>query len=1136
MDIADLRMDFDAPRFGDRTRALRGYADEMSRVVAESVAFARQTAEIERLLRPMGVALETVGRAFEESFDTRPVQDFLRETRRGADDFRHDWSTAVGSVAGDIERLVSTGSVRLNSLSRQMSTIGSAGGPFDLAATLSTGTGAAASGAATPMPLSTRTLIEAGLETVTPGAALTGVGGNRLGNALFGDGGTASTVASAILGAVGTYIAGPIGAFVGSFIGQFIGSLFGGDKDFPYADVQAQGGRVISSTSLDGGDATDLRQLIDTRVEPGLEEIRAGLGLERAPDTHLQMMRATARENLPTGFITTASRLSDPDGVRLFGFQSERFRAFSNDETGAEAAVADYMLQSLRNDVLGALYYPVRDKIVRDAGLTADQFLTDLDDAASTAGMTPALIERIRAAQADDRAARDALPTTVEEVQALMAAGEINTLQRAILIADISQGDQGRLGGEAGENRFATPEEVGEFLDYASAFDETVGAMTEGVRSFSETARGQVRDGFRDMERGLEDFLDKARSLEEKGGVVGAFAHAEMGVQAFIRHTLDIGEAAKSATKEQDAYAKQLEDIHTTYEEARPLLKAFFYDLSDTEVDAKLALGQDRSIAELERRTRIAALNVAGGSTAAFDAMQLLAENIASFTTAMAEGAVTAMEGQAAIDALFDEAVQDLSVTQLLAVVETLKLIESTTPGVTEVLSGLTEHLAIWRDGADRAAQSIGDLAALIGTPANDNRPTLVQALAQAATAAENAAGRFRTTALDLKAAAESLLLDANLSPLDPIGRRDEAFAQFNAAAAAAQSGDIEAAAGLAEIARAYLEAEREVSASGADYAAAFALVRNVLSETGMAFDNHAAVFESQAAGLSQAAKDYEAFVIRIRLATADGVLTAEEIRDIEEDFSALDRLVAGLGGSGVIGLLRISIADWRNALMDGVIDQNEIAIIEDNLEFARDAFLDAARQIGEGVPVLLNQGPAAPPPSPPPPPVSTPAPVDPFAVGDDRALAYAARYPDLGAHYDANRDSIQTATGAGSLADFARLHYDLFGRTEGREFAQGGVFTNHVVEGPTHFPMGLMGEAGPEAILPLANVGGALGVRSTNDNADMAGRLDRITDRLDQLAKIVAEGHDETVGALKEGNGQRQLMVRSSLLHEVSR
>jgi hypothetical protein len=45
--------------------------------------------------------------------------------------------------------------------------------------------------------------------------------------------------------------------------------------------------------------------------------------------------------------------------------------------------------------------------------------------------------------------------------------------------------------------------------------------------------------------------------------------------------------------------------------------------------------------------------------------------------------------------------------------------------------------------------------------------------------------------------------------------------------------------------------------------------------------------------------------------------------------------------------------------------------------------------------------------------------------------------------------------------------------------FATGGAFTNGIVTRPTAFNMGVMGEKTPEAIMPLANVGGSLGIRA---------------------------------------------------------
>lgn len=49
--------------------------------------------------------------------------------------------------------------------------------------------------------------------------------------------------------------------------------------------------------------------------------------------------------------------------------------------------------------------------------------------------------------------------------------------------------------------------------------------------------------------------------------------------------------------------------------------------------------------------------------------------------------------------------------------------------------------------------------------------------------------------------------------------------------------------------------------------------------------------------------------------------------------------------------------------------------------------------------------------------------------------------------------------------------------------FANGGAFTNSVVNSPTVAPMALFGEAGPEAIMPLTRIGGELGVKAVMPN-----------------------------------------------------
>jgi hypothetical protein len=72
-----------------------------------------------------------------------------------------------------------------------------------------------------------------------------------------------------------------------------------------------------------------------------------------------------------------------------------------------------------------------------------------------------------------------------------------------------------------------------------------------------------------------------------------------------------------------------------------------------------------------------------------------------------------------------------------------------------------------------------------------------------------------------------------------------------------------------------------------------------------------------------------------------------------------------------------------------------------------------------------------------------------------------------------------------------------------GNGYALGGVFTNSLVTRPTAFPMGLMGEAGPEAIMPLARSSdGSLGVRAQADGLGGAAvsTLERLISRVSQL------------------------------------
>lgn len=92
----------------------------------------------------------------------------------------------------------------------------------------------------------------------------------------------------------------------------------------------------------------------------------------------------------------------------------------------------------------------------------------------------------------------------------------------------------------------------------------------------------------------------------------------------------------------------------------------------------------------------------------------------------------------------------------------------------------------------------------------------------------------------------------------------------------------------------------------------------------------------------------------------------------------------------------------------------------------------------------------------------------------------------------------------------------------EAAPFAKGGVFTNSVVSDPTNFNMGLMGEAGPEAIMPLKRgADGALGIRAELPPISLPPLLGGgdVVEVLQDLRREVAELRKENAKLQGEGN-----------------
>lgn len=133
----------------------------------------------------------------------------------------------------------------------------------------------------------------------------------------------------------------------------------------------------------------------------------------------------------------------------------------------------------------------------------------------------------------------------------------------------------------------------------------------------------------------------------------------------------------------------------------------------------------------------------------------------------------------------------------------------------------------------------------------------------------------------------------------------------------------------------------------------------------------------------------------------------------------------------------------------------------------------------------------------------------------------YIDRNPDLAALY---------ASGTGMAAgrtkeELAAYHWERYGQGESRAFrpfARGGAFTNGVVSEPTPFNMGVMGEQGPEAIMPLEMGPNGLGVRSRGGDT---ARLESLVEDLTKEVGMLRKAAGTTAEATKSMNdrGKRQ-------------
>lgn len=290
-------------------------------------------------------------------------------------------------------------------------------------------------------------------------------------------------------------------------------------------------------------------------------------------------------------------------------------------------------------------------------------------------------------------------------------------------------------------------------------------------------------------------------------------------------------------------------------------------------------------------------------------------------------------------------------------------------------------------------------------------------------------------------------LKTSNLSPLTPLQQYRELRAEFLTTRELAQRGDTSAIARLQNISQNFLQSSQKMYASSDEYISDFQLVSQTIDQT--------------------------ASFAQLQVDIANNTLT--EIKnvvgglvDLKTEVEKLPVALTGLGESLTAALTTAQQVASAGTVENIPVVGGVVTEIQAGYEAQRqaDAAATAAKTAADAAKAAVDAAAAA------------------------AAAAAANSYSGLW-----DMSNATAATGAA---------FDTGGI---RKFARGGI-----VDGITPFSysrgLGIMGEAGPEAIMPLRRTPtGNLGVIASTANGDMLRELARLNEQVETLTRAVSEG-----------------------------
>lgn len=440
-------------------------------------------------------------------------------------------------------------------------------------------------------------------------------------------------------------------------------------------------------------------------------------------------------------------------------------------------------------------------------------------------------------------------------------------------------------------------ERSAELLGFAESFETSLKALSQGALSLGDVIEGQVRD-------------QVLGTLEE--------------IQAYRRNAADAGLNTDRATQATRDYVEILIGLRqATYETLTPVqsewrrIAALMEEIGP--LLAEVGISAETGIAALERaREKVAGDFVRGVTARGMGLPGGLGDVLAGFRADRDTAAELGVSDQVLgtlrtlRDAGLREALSGVDGQTLRNVIEYYSTIENNAP----IVRAATELLS-----------EMGEAASFLSAEQRSQIDTQLRATRQFLGEQERIVEGWRRLAAQLRSAREGLLTDANLSPLSPGARLEEARRQFDDLERRARLGDQEALAELPESSRRLLEASRAFYASSEEYYRDFERVQAVLRDTEDLAARHMSIGEQQLAvtraeldRLDQLVNGDQLVISSLDQANALLAQIATEIAAAQNGGTGAGAGGGGGGGAGSADLIAVAnqvdkaIADFRTA------------------------------------------------------------------------------------------------------------------------------------------------------------------------------------------------------------------------------